>query len=181
VILDIILLAFIGLSAFFGFRRGFVASVIRAGSTLLSILLAILLCRPLGRLFSVWFDGWGYALSVFVAIVILFIVFKIIFRLVSRFFARRKRKNEESENKVRKVVGKTDAILGLFFGIFYCLLRFCIIFGGLFLLWHIPGLGRAVDWLLSSSYVARWLYWVAVEIVAPMLFWFGSKAVGALT
>jgi len=169
--LDIIICLFLLLSAFLGWRKGFMRSIVGFVASIISLVIAIFAAKPLAKLFDNWFSlsehlssvikGQGSFLNFLICIILIYTIVYLIFFFVHRAIRKAKEKN--------RTLDKADKIAGIFLGIAKGILSICMTLLTLHLLSAIPFMEDVTNWLLNKSVIGEFFYNLTAKIVTPIL------------
>ena len=168
--LDIFICLFILLSAFLGWRKGFMRNILGFIASIISLVIAIFASKPLAGLLDKWFNfsehlsklikGQGSFLNFLICIIVIYTIVYLIFFFINR--AIRKAKEEH------KTLDKADKIAGIFLGIAKGFLSICMMLLTLYFLSVIPFMGKVVDWLLNKGVIGKFMYETTAKLIAPI-------------
>jgi len=168
--LDIAICLILALSAFLGWRRGFMRGILGFTASIISLVAAIFTARPLAKLLDRWFNlsehlsslikGQGSFLNFLLCIILIYATIYLIFFFVHRAIRKVKEKN--------KRLDKVDKIAGILLGLAKGTLSICMALLALYLLSSIPFMDKAVDWMLNKSTIGKFMYGITADIVAPI-------------
>ena len=167
-LLDVIVVLLIAAWGYLGFRKGFMQSLIGFTSTSVSLIFAIALAKPFSKLLdlmklskAIGTDGKGTFALLLISAAILFIIAKVAFWYISKLAGKWKEKSPATKH--------VDSTLGILFGVAKMLFTVFAVLGIFYIMSWMPGLNKAISWLLKGSHVAKWFYDIMARVITSLI------------